>query len=73
VFGKFSQVDSSDVRKVGGTGLGLNITKQIIERHNASIDYASELGVGSTFRIEFDRLTERGGARVGQDPGAQAA
>ncbi|SEN80712.1 Signal transduction histidine kinase [Roseovarius tolerans] len=73
VFGKFSQVDSSDVRKVGGTGLGLNITKQIIELHNASIDYASELGVGSTFRIEFDRLTERGGARVGQDPGAQAA
>ena len=57
VFGKFSQVDSSDVRKVGGTGLGLNITKQIIERHDATIDYASELGVGSTFRptIEFDR------------------
>jgi signal transduction histidine kinase len=57
VFGKFSQVDSSDVRKAGGTGLGLNITKQIVERHNATIDYTSELGVGSTFYIEFDRLT----------------
>jgi len=73
VFGKFSQVDSSDVRKVGGTGLGLNITKQIIERHDATIDYASELGVGSTFLIEFDRLTDRDDARVSYDAGAEAA
>jgi signal transduction histidine kinase len=58
VFGKFSQVDSSDVRKAGGTGLGLSIAKQIVERHNATIDYTSELGVGSTFYIEFDRLTD---------------
>ena len=58
VFGKFMQVDSSDKRKVGGTGLGLNITKQIAERHNASIDYESELGVGSVFYLEFDRLED---------------
>ncbi len=58
VFGKFSQVDSSDVRKVGGTGLGLHITKLIVERHNANIDYVSELGVGSIFYIEFDRLRD---------------
>lgn len=73
VFGKFSQVDSSDVRKVGGTGLGLNITKQIIERHGATIDYISELGVGSTFVIEFDRLTDRDDACVSLDPEAEAA
>jgi len=73
VFGKFSQVDSSDVRKVGGTGLGLNITKQIIERHDATIDYASELGGGSTFFIEFNRLTDRDDARVSYDAGAEAA
>lgn len=66
VFGKFSQVDSSDIRKVGGTGLGLNIAKQIIERHDATIDYVSELGVGSTFFLEFDRLED--GAKDA-DPG----
>jgi signal transduction histidine kinase len=61
VFGKFSQVSSSDIRTVGGTGLGLYITKQIVERHNATIDYVSELGVGSTFYIEFDQLIDQGG------------
>lgn len=58
VFDKFSQVDSSDTRKVGGTGLGLNITREILKHHDATIDYVSELGVGSTFFIEFKCLTE---------------
>ncbi|WP_082631021.1 sensor histidine kinase [Roseovarius atlanticus] len=56
VFGKFSQLDSSDVRRVGGTGLGLNISKQIVESHNAEIGYVSALGVGSTFHVDFERL-----------------
>lgn len=73
VFGKFSQVDSSDVRKVGGTGLGLNITKQIVERHNATIDYVSELGVGSTFYMEFDIKTEDGDTNADPDSPAKAA
>jgi signal transduction histidine kinase len=73
VFGKFSQVDSSDVRKVGGTGLGLNITKQLVERHNATIDYVSELGVGSTFYIEFDRLTDGGCPSANPEPFAKSA
>jgi signal transduction histidine kinase len=64
VFGKFTQVDSSDIRKVGGTGLGLNITKQIVERHSASINYISEVGVGSTFFIDFDRVTVEDGAKA---------
>ncbi|WP_298497883.1 cell wall metabolism sensor histidine kinase WalK [uncultured Maritimibacter sp.] len=56
VFDKFSQVDSSDIRKVGGTGLGLNITKQIVDRHKGLIDYESEYGVGTNFYVEFDRV-----------------
>lgn len=73
VFGKFSQVDSSDVRKVGGTGLGLNITEQIVKRHNGTIDYVSELGVGSVFFMEFDRLTEENDPRTAAQPFANAA
>jgi len=60
VFGKFLQVDSSDRRKIGGTGLGLNITKQIAERHNAIVNYESTLGKGSIFYIEFDCTTAGG-------------
>ncbi len=53
IFQKFSQVDSSDSRQKGGTGLGLNITKAIIEHHGGHIDYITEEGKGSTFFFEL--------------------
>ena len=53
VFGKFTQVDSTDQRAFGGTGLGMNISKKIIEQHDGQIDYVSELGVGTTFFIDL--------------------
>ena len=56
VFGKFSQIDSSDQRKIGGTGLGMNISKQIVERHKGEIDYVSRLGHGTTFFVELNVL-----------------
>lgn len=53
IFQKFAQVDSSDQRKKGGTGLGLNISKSIIEKFGGSIGYNSQEGKGSTFFFEL--------------------
>jgi signal transduction histidine kinase len=53
VFGRFSQIDSSDRRAHGGTGLGLSIALEIVNAHGGSIDYVSRLGEGTTFTIEF--------------------
>lgn len=55
VFDQFSQIDSSDNRTFGGTGLGMNIAKQIMEAHDGFIDYAKNKGPGTTFFIEIAR------------------
>lgn len=54
VFGRFTQVDATDVREVGGTGLGMSITREILAAHNGRIYYDSRLGEGTTFTIELD-------------------
>ncbi len=56
VFDQFTQIDGSDQRRAGGTGLGMNISKQIVEQHGGRIDYVSQLGEGTTFFVELDIL-----------------
>ncbi len=73
VFGKFSQVDSSDIRKVGGTGLGLNIARQIVERHEGTIHYESEERVGTTFYVEFDQIMGANSYETRDNPRAETA
>ena len=49
VFDKFAQIENSLSRKVGGTGLGLPIARQLMEAHNGAIWCDSEVGKGSKF------------------------
>ncbi|HEX7900785.1 MAG TPA: response regulator [Planctomycetota bacterium] len=53
IFQKFSQADSSDTRQKGGTGLGLNISKAIVEKHGGTIYFETETGAGTTFFFDL--------------------
>jgi signal transduction histidine kinase/CheY-like chemotaxis protein len=54
IFESFSQASSDTTRKFGGTGLGLTISKQLVELHNSALEVASVPDVGSTFYFTVD-------------------
>lgn len=53
LFGKFQQLDSSNTRTHEGTGLGLVITKAIVEQQNGTVGVESTVGSGSAFWFEL--------------------
>lgn len=58
IFQRFAQADSSDARQKGGTGLGLNISKAIVERMGGQLDFETEPGVGTTFFFSLPCLPQ---------------
>ncbi len=54
----FRQVDQSSTREFGGTGLGLRITKKLVEALGGHVDLRSTLGEGSTFTVTLPRESE---------------
>ena len=62
----FTQVDSKLDRKYEGTGLGLPLTKSLIELHSGSFDLQSKIGIGTTATVRFP--AERVGVAVAEMP-----
>ena len=76
IFDSFEQGDGSTIREYGGTGLGLSVTKQLVELHGGSISLKSEVDKGSSFTftlpISKTKRTEKAETYVDEDEKLQS-
>lgn len=64
LFQKFYRVDNSDTREIGGTGLGLYLSRRLVEAMNGRIWVESEFKRGSTFYVEIPRISHEEATRL---------
>ena len=64
IFSPFSQADASATRETGGTGLGLHISKQMMDKMFGGLDYTSVEGAGSTFWIDLPLTADAAPAQL---------
>ena len=60
IFEAFQQIDSALNRKHEGTGLGLALTRQLVEMHNGSITFKSQVGIGTIFTVHLQAQLSKG-------------
>jgi len=73
IFERFTQADSSTTRKYGGTGLGLPISKGLVELMGGHLGCSSEVGKGSTFYLSAPFEIHKSGARAPEETDAIAS
>jgi signal transduction histidine kinase len=72
IFSKFFRSKTVLIEAIPGIGLGLAITKTIVDAHGGEIDVSSELGQGSTFEVRLPVAKPGGRGELRGDSGAAA-
>lgn len=73
IFDRFYRTNAARTSATVGTGLGLNITREIIHRHGGELTVTSELGIGTTFRITVPTEREASASNLAGSTSGRAA